>query len=304
MPPRQGLFILNPRAGNGTGGDAVRELVAHRREWLKLVETTHKGHATDVVREALARGVGLLVAGGGDGLVSEVVEGLASDFTAAAMAIVPLGTANDFARATGIPVDPAEAFAAVDRGHERSVDVIRATDAAGRLLGHVLNMATGGFAVELGRRLDQETKKRWGRLSYLIGAMQLLADPPMHEVTLTLDGRTQATTTPAVLIANGPAAGGMAVMPEAHPADAMLDVALVLADRLLDKAALAARFAAGTHLDSEHMFHHRAHLVRIVSEPAMAFHADGERLGATPMTFELLPRVLRLILPTPPSASA
>lgn len=241
----------------------------------------------------------MVVAAGGDGLVSEVVEGLASDFTAATLAILPIGTANDFARTMGISFEPDEAFALIDHGSEQTVDVIRATGSNGTLIGHVLNMATGGFAVELGRQLDDDTKKRWGRLSYLVAGLRLLVDPPVHQVTLTLDGRTSETSTPAVLIANGPAAGGMSVVPEAQPTDAAMDVATILADGLSDKAALAARFIAGTHLDSQFMDHRRARTVRVNADPPMAFHADGEPLGTTPLTFELLPRVLRMILPTP-----
>ncbi|MDV6011590.1 diacylglycerol kinase family lipid kinase [Haloechinothrix sp. LS1_15] len=116
------LLIVNPRATSTTPG--VRDVIAHAvasRAEVTLVETSYRGHATDLGARARADGFDVVVAHGGDGTVNEIVNGLAGDTepvsgsvavphpAAPAVAIVPGGSANVFARALGLPSDPLEA---------------------------------------------------------------------------------------------------------------------------------------------------------------------------------------------------
>ena len=100
--------------------------------------TWEDGDARRIVEEALAAGFATLVAGGGDGTLREVAEALARGRGEASLAILPLGTANDFARAAGIPLEPAAALALLDQT-ARPIDLGAVN---GKLF---LNMATGGF---------------------------------------------------------------------------------------------------------------------------------------------------------------
>ena len=292
---RQGILILNPHAGGaGPHLQRVGELAAER-PWLTVCETARPGHATELAARAVRDGHTLVVAAGGDGMISEVVDGLAEDFGKAALGIIPAGTANDFARTAGIPADVVQAFAVLDAGHVRPVDVIRATCSESH---HVLNMATGGFSVELGKRITEETKGRWGRLAYAVTALQCLGEIPIYEATIRIDQNEPFhVRTPVLLVDNGQWAGGLHLAPAASPDDCLLDVAIITASTLAESTALLARFLAGTHLESDGLLFQRARSIQIDATPPMPFHSDGEAVASSPVRFDLLPRVLPLIVP-------
>lgn len=124
------LLVVNPRATSTT--PAVRDVIIHAlASELKLdvVETAYRGHAAEATAAAVAAGIELVIALGGDGTVNEVVNGMLVDKTAAgphaphatdpeypALAVVPGGSANVFARALGLPRDPVEATGAILAG--------------------------------------------------------------------------------------------------------------------------------------------------------------------------------------------
>jgi diacylglycerol kinase family enzyme len=107
------LVVVNPKAT--TTSEPTRDVLVHALRAdldVQVVQTTHRGHATEVGRRAAKEGVDLLIALGGDGTVNEAVNGLLEDGPAPdgpALAVVPGGSTNVFARALGMPNDPVEA---------------------------------------------------------------------------------------------------------------------------------------------------------------------------------------------------
>jgi diacylglycerol kinase family enzyme len=130
------LLVINPKATTTTG--QVRDLLMRSLAGEMSVteaRTEYRGHAAALARDAADRGVGLVIALGGDGTVNEVVNGLLTDGPDPALPIlgvVPGGSANVFARALGLPNHPLEAagrlLAALGDGRRRSVSVGRADD--------------------------------------------------------------------------------------------------------------------------------------------------------------------------------
>ena len=142
MSDAKALLILH---GKQALNDEVREAVRQQRElgWELAVRVTWEaGDAQRLVREALAAGYPIVIAGGGDGTLREVTEAMLEANTDASLALMPLGSANDFARAAGISLDPFEALALLDEP-PHAVDV-------GEMDGHpFVNMATGGFGSQV-----------------------------------------------------------------------------------------------------------------------------------------------------------
>jgi diacylglycerol kinase family enzyme len=135
------LLVVNPHATTTTvaGRDVLAHALASELK-LEVLETTHRGHAAEVAADAVRDGVELVVVHGGDGTVNEVVNGMMDgtgcgpadpDF-APAVAVVPGGSANVFARALGLPRDPMAATAAIlhalDEGRSRTVGLGRMID--------------------------------------------------------------------------------------------------------------------------------------------------------------------------------
>ncbi|NQD96772.1 lipid kinase YegS, partial [Pseudomonas sp. CrR25] len=152
MVERKALLILH---GKQALNDEVRAAVAARRDagWQLAVRLTWEaGDAQRLVGEALQAGFPTLIAGGGDGTLRDVAEAMAMANSAASLALLPLGTANDFAAAAGVPLDPREALALLDR----PAQAIDLGEVDGQLF---LNMATGGFGSNVTANTPEELKK-------------------------------------------------------------------------------------------------------------------------------------------------
>lgn len=288
------VVILNPNAGGGATADEVRELIAERPQW-ELRETTRPGEAAAIAREAARSGEPLIVAAGGDGAVSEALQGLAGDLDRVELGILPAGTGNDFARTTGIPADLGAALRVIELGSTRRVDVVRCSAAGETRL--LINAATGGLSVTVENEIDEASKRRWGRLAYLIAGLRCMRDIPSYDVHVTSDDGEWSVRTSGLVVANGQYAGGLKLAPEADESDHLLDLVIVTAETISERAQLAARFAVDAHLESEGVLFRRGRRFRIDSDPPMPFHADGESVGTSPLELELLPGALRLVVP-------
>lgn len=161
MRERKAWLILH---GKQALNEEVRAAVNGLRErgWDLAVRLTWEGgDAERLVGEGLAAGYPTLIAGGGDGTLRDVVEALVKAQSDASLALLPLGTANDFAHAAGIPLTPAAALALLEC-EPVAVDVGMAGERA------FLNMATGGFGSNVTANTPEELKKVLGGAAYLL----------------------------------------------------------------------------------------------------------------------------------------
>ena len=162
-------LILN---GKAAGNDAVRAAVTQARERgarLDVRVTWESGDAERYVTEAIADGVDTVIAGGGDGTLSEVATTLAHRDEGAdalpALALLPLGTANDFATAAELPLEPQAALALIAEAPARPIDLLRVTADHGPHW--CANMATGGFGTQVTVETDEAMKRVLGGLAYV-----------------------------------------------------------------------------------------------------------------------------------------
>jgi diacylglycerol kinase (ATP) len=207
--------ICNP-ASSGGGYDPEelhRELEGYELEWITTESPGDAREAAGKWRE------GLLVVVGGDGTISEVVNGLGqAGFPAGVtLAILPAGTGNDLAVTLAIPEDPAEAVAVLRQNRVRTLDVVRVrSETVGEQF--FINVATGGMGAEISGAADAEMKSRWGKLSYLRASLEVAREYEAKEVTLTLDGTERKLRAVNLAIGNCRYAGsGWFAAPRANP---------------------------------------------------------------------------------------
>ena len=147
------LLIIN---GKSAGNPALREAVNEQRQAGMLITvraTWEGGDAADIAEQSDAMGITHVIACGGDGTVSEVMNGLMRlpHDRRPALGIVPLGSANDFATSVGLPLEPGAALAAARELSAYPIDVVRVTAGAGgeSSTSYYINMTTGGFGAEV-----------------------------------------------------------------------------------------------------------------------------------------------------------
>ncbi|WP_312799399.1 lipid kinase YegS [Pseudomonas sp.] len=284
------LLILN---GNQATNDDVRAAVEARRATGKTVDvrvTWENGDAARFVEEAVAAGYTHLVAGGGDGTLKLVAEALARTRSDASLALMPLGTANDFARAAGIPADPAEALALLDTPAQ-PIDLI---EADGEMF---LNMATGGFGSQVTANTSSELKRVLGGTAYLLTGLTRFAE------VRSAYGRFEGPDFEwegeflAMGIGNGRQAGGGHVLcPNAVVNDGMLDLTILPTPQDL-MGTLGSWFSGG--FASEDLFiRTRLPWVEVSASEGVDMNLDGEPMHSTKVRFVVRSASLNVHLPT------
>ncbi|AKT43333.1 diacylglycerol/lipid kinase family protein [Chondromyces crocatus] len=293
-------IIANPTSGSAQAKlDRVRDLIAER-PFVELKVTTEPGHARVLAAEAADQGIDCVMAAGGDGTIHEVVQGLAVAASPPRLALLPLGTGNDLARTLGISVEPVEALALLDHGVLRPLDLMRVQMDGKTYYG--ANVSAGGFSGQVNEVMTDEMKSTWGPLAYVRGAVGVLPDLTSYQTSLAWDdGEFERVEALNVVVANGrTCAGGIRVAPEADPSDGLLDVVVVRHGSLLDLASVATRLLAGDYLGCEEVSLRRVRRIRITSEPGMWFNIDGELIGNAPVSFEVVPGAISVLVPPEP----
>jgi len=213
--PHRYPLIFNPSARSQRGQRALRFITAHADDF-SLHATNRGGEARELAAGFAAAGEPVVIAAGGDGTVNEVVCGLAG--TATALAVLPTGTMNVFAREMGLPFeDLGKCLEVIRKGFVREIDLFEANGAP------FVQMAGIGFDAKVIEETSWESKKALGPLAYLLAAVKVLGErPPLLEV-LCDDGRKE--TGVAVLAGNGSLYGGQfRFFHKADNQDSKLDV--------------------------------------------------------------------------------
>lgn len=228
-------LIIN---GKAAGDEPLREAVSAMRAagvQLSVRVTWETGDADRYVAEAIADGVDTVVAAGGDGTLSEVATTLAHRDEPAdalpALALVPLGTANDFAAAAGIPLDVAAALALARDAPARPVDLLRIEsrrDGAAPGIHWCANLASGGFGTQVTIATNEGLKKILGGLAYLLTGIASLGRIDPIRARVHGPGFEWSGDFIALGIGNGRQAGGGQVLcPEAVLDDDLLELTVV-----------------------------------------------------------------------------
>ncbi|WP_040767643.1 diacylglycerol/lipid kinase family protein [Novipirellula maiorica] len=238
----------------------------------------------------------IVFAAGGDGTVNAVVNALMKIDAARrpCMAVIPLGTANDFAGTLAIPDEIDRAVALYRDRQPIPIDVVRITGRGFQR--YYANVAAGGNCVRVSEELTDEIKSRWGAFSYLRGAVGVLADMKSFRVNAEMDGqRIDDFDSWAVLVANGKTnAGRIAVAPEASPVDGLLDVVLIKDGDVMDMVEIVAGNLLGNFLECEQVIYRQAQRLKLYSDPPMRFTLDGEVVDEEPVEFECVPGAIRM----------
>jgi diacylglycerol kinase (ATP) len=287
------VIIANSRAGARPLVRAGRVLDEAGLEY-RVVPTTGPGHATDVAREALAGGARFLVAAGGDGTVHEVLNGMMTgDSEDAVLGVLPMGSGCDFVRTFGIPRNVTAAARRLPGDGFRDIDVGKVTceDGQARYFANIAEAGLGGAVVATAARM----RGLPGSVRYFAAFWLTLPAVRHSMVRITPDdGPAFSALAINVVAANCRYyGGGMRISPKSDPADGFLDLLTMTGPKRVSFTTLPAIYA-GRHLPHRHIAEHRARRIRIEADPPLRIEADGEVLGMTPATFEVVPKALRL----------
>jgi len=285
-------LIVNPVSGKGRGA-AVAEQASRLLQTLGLVTrvlySRSPTNPAEFARVAVHDRCPLVVAVGGDGLVSQVASELVGSDTV--LGIIPAGVGNDFARGLGIPLDIGQACAVLAQGHARRIDVGQANDR------YFFSVAGMGFAAEVNRRAN---KFRWLRVNalYTILTVTTLFTYEPLLFTITYDGHERRCYSWLIAVGNTwSCARGMALVPAARPDDGVLDVCVVNGMGKLELLYMFPRVFRGTHIYHTGVDTLRGREISVQADRPCDIYADGERIGPLPAVLKAVPQALSVMLP-------
>jgi YegS/Rv2252/BmrU family lipid kinase len=288
---RRLAVLVNPASAGGKTLGVLPKVEAELRRLgadFRVVRSDSGDHAKVLARHMASDGE-VAVALGGDGLVGTLAGALSG--TGAALAIIPSGRGNDFARVLGIPTDPEEATRLAYQGEPRALDV---GDVDGKTF---VGIASYGFDSEC-NRIANETKIMRGNLVYAYSVPRALIQWKPARFKVTVDGERHEFTGYSVAVANSKAfGGGMYIAPDAELDDGKLDVIMISDQSKWSYLRGLPKVFKGTHVDDPAVTVLRGEVVGVDADRPFTIYADGDPLAELPATVRVSGRALRVIVP-------
>jgi len=287
------LFVIFNPAARGEKSQRLRHFLEGKAgAGVTLAPTQQPGDATRLAAQGVAGGYDVIVAAGGDGTINEVVNGLGA--RGATLGVLPLGTANVFARELRIPTALPRAWSLIERGTTRAVDLACAR--FGEQERWFVQLAGVGLDAQAVRMASWELKKRVGPLSYVWAGLQALRHRASPVEVIGANGAVLAAGA-AVLIGNGRLYGGpFRLFPKARLDDGLLDVCVFEKVGHFNalRHMLGVLCGIHTHWWGVQYFQAASFTCRAASPTAVQL--DGEDAGDVPVLFRVSARALRVIV--------
>ena len=288
--PKQAILIVN--AASRSGADAFEEardkLVAAGIELLDAKAVKQPKRMGAAIKAAVSKAP-MVIVGGGDGSLSSSIEHFMGGETV--FALLPLGTANSFARTLGIPLDLDGAIAVIADGEPRTVDV-------GCIDGnHFLNAAALGLAPKVAETVPHGLKRTLGRFGYLLWAGWSAANFNAFRLTVDDGKRRRTVWATEARIANGRFHGGMELIENADVESGEIIVQAVTGRSVFGLG--WSYFASAVKLKARHATtrEFRGRKLIVSTRPKMLVSVDGELGAETPLTVSAVPEAVVVAAP-------
>jgi YegS/Rv2252/BmrU family lipid kinase len=300
--------IVNPVAGNGKGltdWPQISKMLRDNHIAFDFVFTEKKFHAIELSVEAIVGGYRRIIVVGGDGTIHEVVNGIMIQqeipSQSVLLAVIAVGTGNDWIRMFGIPRKYSDAIRAIVDGHSFLQDIAHISYYKSNIphQRYMANVAGLGFDASVNKyynRLKDEGRR--GNWIYKWGMFKVILGFKTTRMKVFIDGQPVVdqpifSSTIGIGKYNG---GGMMQMPDAVADDGLLDVTLI---RKMSKLRVLSNFMSlynGKIYNIPKVTHHRGRKIQVESYPESAIEVDGEALGYSPFEFEVIDRAVQVVV--------
>jgi YegS/Rv2252/BmrU family lipid kinase len=294
---RRAAILTNAGAGSADS-DVVERARTAMVEAGYQVSVVGVGDST-ALKDLDATGLHRIVIAGGDGTMHHTISALHSRGELSSdcpVGVLPLGTGNDLARGSGIPLDPDAAIAVVLHGRPRPMDIV--VDDAGTVVVNAAHAGVGALASERAEAF----KDSLGALGYAVGAVLAGGQPGGWPMLVQVDGVTVADRSSPLLmvgLAVGTTiGGGTELAPDADPGDGWVDVVVVSATGPFERLDFARRLRQGEHDERDDVLLVRGRTVRVEGDEA-PLNVDGELLGPVgARTWTVRPHAWSVLVPS------
>ncbi len=307
---RKTFIVVNPNSANGSTARAwplMEERIRRRIGAFDSAFTEYPRQATELTREAVAKGYEQIVSVGGDGTNNEVVNGFFDGERQinpdCAFCNISRGTGGDFRKTFGWDLTLESAIERIAGEHIRPIDVGRFSyrDHDGKDTGsYFANITSFGMSGLVDHICNTSSKALGGKMSFLLATLRALLRYKNQRVRLKIDDHfDEELTINVVSVANGRFyGGGMMIAPQAEIDDGLFDVVIMGDLNKREIIASSSHIYKGTHLQLPKFRVIRGKRIVAESDQDVYIDMDGEQPGMLPCVFENHHRVLPLkVLP-------
>lgn len=288
-------FIINPKSGMNFIQKNVHKVIGRltsEGHEVSIENTSSDGDAQLAV--ARLSGVDLLVAVGGDGTINEVVNGIMALRERMPLAIVPAGTVNDFANYFKLPSKEQGIYDYLTRFESTYVDIGQANDR------YFTNVVAAGFISDVGYKVQQKTKKIWGRFAYYReGAIEAIKYMKRANTFKFVIGDNEVQLDAYMFLAlNTTHLGGLSYFaPQASCDDGFIDLFIIKKTGLIGGFILLIEILMGKHIDDENIIYFKVKSFEVSCKQVLTVDIDGERGENLPQKIKVLKQHFNLAIP-------
>lgn len=297
--------IVNPAAGPGDFQRQVNRAVERLQDqgWeVDRRQTSAKGDATRLAREAADQRYDVAIAVGGDGTINEVVNGLVYSDTA--LAVIPAGTANVYAADVGIPIwgplrinAVRDAANIIHNGVRRRIDVGRVQFSNGRQR-HFFMWCGVGFDAAVTQEVTRQSARRLGVAAWIIAGFMVALKYMGHSGRVVIDGKAERKRMLWAVASNGQLYARLwRISPQAKLDDGLLDLTVFEGYNALSTARHVASVTLGQYARDPSIHVYQGSDISIKTRKPLPVHVDAEPVGTTPVQIKVIPQALSVILP-------
>ncbi len=312
------LVIVNPASADGATRESWPKIASDLRTHFgafSVAFTEAAGDGRHLAAAGAQQGVTLIIACGGDGTISEVVNGILESNTETELGVLPSGTGGDFRRTLRMPNNVAAAARALRTGRTRTIDVGRVTfvnDSGERETRFFINVASFGMSTAVLDKTASGEARKWipgfaprrlgSKLSYAAATVQTTLSSTPTEVHVQLDEQPERRLRVSEFcVANARYYGGaMKIAPDAKLDDGRFDIITIGDASAFRILANSPRLYFGAHLSMNEVTHALAKQVvarSVKKDKEVRIELDGEVVGRLPATFQIIPLALRVRCP-------
>lgn len=293
----EALLIINPSSGSEQASalaKVVEEKLNTLYETVTIKYTEKSGDALMFAKEAAQNHMEAVFVMGGDGTVSEAINGLAEQKYRPDFSFIPMGTVNDLARALGISLDSEEAVAQLDQLEKKPLDIGKVNN------DYFSNVIAIGTIPEAVQEVEPEQKTKLGPLAYFLEGTKALRDNAAYTFDMMIDGEHIEQESILLLIALSNSVGGFEkLVPDASTEDGYLHLIALKGKEVMNKLAVIPKIFTGEAVNDDRVLYRKFKYgtINTIENESIYSNVDGDEGDALPLEVQVLPHHLTVLVP-------
>jgi YegS/Rv2252/BmrU family lipid kinase len=269
---------------------------------VEFIITQRKKHAIELARQATEKGCDYLVAVGGDGTLNEVINGmLQSNLTATeypTIGLLPLGSANDFARTAGISNSIEALIELIKSNTSKKIDLGKIIIQQTRETRYFINIAGVGLGAEIAQNLEQSSSVLGPAFNYFRHIIKGFLNYVKKEVSCTSSTWQWKGRLLQMTVANGRYFGNaICIAPDARITDGLFQVSIFGDLSIWDYLKNYGNLKKGVKINLPQVCYHNTREVLLQSNDSCSIEADGEYVGLAPAVIKVMPKAISFLMP-------